>query len=73
MFLNYNRNFSTKQGLGVFVAIYVRFISYQYVKDEFEESLKLLREMHGHAPTHQWGMETDCGQQLRRILYIQIT
>lgn len=49
--LNYNRHFSNKPGLGVSVATCNKFIAYQRVKDEFEESLKLLREMHAHAPT----------------------
>ena len=53
MSLSYNRNSSTKPSLGVFVPTHVKFIAYQHVEDEFEESLKLLRELHAHAPTYQ--------------------
>ena len=45
---------SFNPSLGVFVPTRVKFIAYQDVEDEFEESLKLLRELHAHALTYQW-------------------
>lgn len=37
----------------VLVQTHVKFIAYPDVEDEFEESLKLLRELHAHALTYQ--------------------
>ncbi len=44
---------SFKPSLGVFVTTRVKFIAYQDVEDEFEESLELLIELHAHALTYQ--------------------
>jgi altronate hydrolase len=44
---------SFKPSLGDFDPTRVKFIAYQDVEDEFEESLKLLRELHAHALTYQ--------------------
>jgi altronate hydrolase len=44
---------SFKPSLGVFVPTRVKFIAYQDIEDELEESLKLLRELHAHALTYQ--------------------
>ena len=44
---------SFRPSLGVFVPTRVKFIADQDVEDEFEESLKLLRELHAHALTYQ--------------------
>ena len=44
---------SFKPSLGDFDPMRVKFIAYQDVEDEFEESLKLLRELHAHALTYR--------------------
>jgi altronate hydrolase len=44
---------SFKPGLGNFDPKRVKFIAYQDVEDEFEESIKLLQELHGHAMTYK--------------------
>jgi altronate hydrolase len=44
---------SFKPSLGDFDPTRVKFIAYQDVEDEFEESLKLLRELYAHALTYQ--------------------
>lgn len=44
---------SFKPSLGDFDPTRVKFIAYQDVEDEFEESLKLLRELHAHALTYR--------------------
>ena len=44
---------SFKPSLGDFDPTRIKFIAYQEVEDEFEASLKLLRELHAHALTYQ--------------------